>query len=60
MEEKISHMAGATNRKPKRSRHSNVAASGREPRQRDSHYNHISQRAGFESAQDMPEANWLA
>jgi aminodeoxyfutalosine synthase len=59
MEEKIFHMAGATTPQAQ-----TVAAlehvireAGREPRQRDSHYHHISPRAGFEQApKPSPEA----
>ena len=59
MEEKIFHMAGATTPQVQ-----TVAAlehvireAGREPRQRDSHYHHISPRAGFEqAAKPSPEA----
>ncbi len=59
MEEKIFHMAGATTPQAQ-----TVAAlehvireAGREPRQRDSHYHHISPRAGFGPApKPSPEA----
>src|SRR6195256_475692 len=59
LEEKIFHMAGATTPQQQ-----TVAAlehaireAGREPRQRDSHYHHISPRAGFEqAAKPSPEA----
>jgi aminodeoxyfutalosine synthase len=59
MEEKIFHMAGATTPQGQTvaTLEHVIREAGREPRQRDSHYHHISPRGGVEGAQKpSPEA----